>query len=444
MNGSDLYYWVRDDRHRTTIFSCSFCCRNWDRGNFATVAVTVVAALFAFLIYYYLVLPLDLRRDLCDVGFDYLTDGYYKSTKYKKRNKRELVREVLRLRKIGDLPPIYPNGWFALIESSDLKRNEVRHVAALGENFAVFRDENGKAHVLDAYCPHLGANMAIGGVVRGNCLECPFHSWRFDGETGECTSVPYSRKTPEFVKVKKWQSTEANDVIFVWYHAEGEDPGWYPTGIDTVESGSWMFQGRSEFFVGCHIQEIPENGADVAHLNAIHSPSLFGGQDLRFYDKLGLKFMKHVWTAEWNQSPKESHKGILSLTFETRLLQKFSVARMNVKVEQIGPGYVVLEMDTSWGPMLLLQMVTPVEPLLQRVIHRMYSPWQQTIFAKFTLYAELVMFGRDVMVWNHKKYLKKAHIVKEDKTIARHRRWYSQFYSDNSPKFSFRSEGLDW
>ena len=42
-------------------------------------------------------------------------------------------------RKIGKLPPVYPNGWFALLESSQLKKKQVKHVAALGENFAVFR-----------------------------------------------------------------------------------------------------------------------------------------------------------------------------------------------------------------------------------------------------------------------------------------------------------------
>lgn len=42
-------------------------------------------------------------------------------------------------RKVGKLPPVYPNGWFALLESSQLEKGQVKHVSALGENFAVFR-----------------------------------------------------------------------------------------------------------------------------------------------------------------------------------------------------------------------------------------------------------------------------------------------------------------
>lgn len=454
MNESDSDFWPlhwvidleKDAEAKFGYFVCSCSSKMAEvfNENISFLTSAAVAAFILFLIYYYLFLPMDLRRDLCDVGFDYLTDGYYKSVRHKTKNKRELVREVQRLRKIGDLPPIYPNGWFALLESDDLKKSEVKHVVALGENFAVFRNDRGEVKILDAYCPHLGANMAVGGVVRGNCLECPFHNWRFDGETGECSSVPYSEKTPDFIKVKKWECVEVNSFVFVWYHAEGEEPSWYPKDVDAIKNHKWPFHGRSEFLVGCHIQEIPENGADVAHLNAIHSPSLFGGHDLRFYEKLYLKFMRHIWGAQWNQSPDEGHVGIMNLTFDTRVFSKFSIARMDVRVEQIGPGYVELMMDTSWGPMLLLQTVTPIEGLVQRVTHRMYAPYKQMVFAKFTLYAELIMFERDVMVWNHKKYLSKPVLVKEDKTISRHRRWYNQFYSEHSPRFSFQKDTLAW
>lgn len=64
-----------------------------------------------------------------------------------------------------------------------------------GLNLAVFRDERGVAHALDAYCPHMGANLGAGGRVKGNCLECPFHAWRFRGDDGKCTHIPYTDKS---------------------------------------------------------------------------------------------------------------------------------------------------------------------------------------------------------------------------------------------------------
>lgn len=56
----------------------------------------------------------------------------------------------------------------------------------------VFRTESGVANVFDAYCPHLGAHLGIGGKVIGDCIECPFHLWSFRSTDGECVKVPYS------------------------------------------------------------------------------------------------------------------------------------------------------------------------------------------------------------------------------------------------------------
>ena len=53
-----------------------------------------------------------------------------------------------------------------------MKRGEVIQRNALGKSFAIFRgDLNGEVGVLDAYCPHLGSNLAIGGIT--NCVFYP-------------------------------------------------------------------------------------------------------------------------------------------------------------------------------------------------------------------------------------------------------------------------------
>jgi cholesterol 7-dehydrogenase len=70
---------------------------------------------------------------LSDVGYDHLLESSCLGLARRKgRNKRELVREVRRLRKVGKLPPVYPNGWFSLLDSRDLAPGDVKHIAALG------------------------------------------------------------------------------------------------------------------------------------------------------------------------------------------------------------------------------------------------------------------------------------------------------------------------
>ena len=58
----------------------------------------------------------------------------------------------------------------------------------------MYRSKSGKAYVLDAYCPHMGSNLAVGGIVKDECLQCPFHGWVFEGIEGKCVDIPYSDK----------------------------------------------------------------------------------------------------------------------------------------------------------------------------------------------------------------------------------------------------------
>ena len=56
--------------------------------------------------------------------------------------------------------------------------------------------------------------------------------------------------------------------------------------------------------------------------------------------------------------------------------------------------------------------------------------------------------NRDVMVWTNKTYIPNPLLVKEDHLIVNHRRWYSQFYSENSPRLkpsrNEEEEDLSW
>ncbi|UYV83026.1 nvd [Cordylochernes scorpioides] len=230
-------------------------------------------------------------QGLYSVGFSHL-----------KKN-GEVLQASLRTRHLGKLPPVFPNGWYSLAASGQVPVGKVLLVAALGENFAVFRDSEGRVHVLDAYCPHLGANMAVGGHVEGDCLVCPFHGWQFRGSDGVCVFIPYlkSGKTPpEQARVKVWPSCERNDAVMVWYHAEGEAPSWEPPAVAEVEDRRWSSQGSATHHVACHLQEIAENGADIAHFFWIHGPG-------------EVPFLRHDWELQnWGSHP-EPHLNSLQI-----------------------------------------------------------------------------------------------------------------------------------
>ena len=86
-------------------------------------------------------------------------------------------------------------GWFMIGWSAEFEVGEVRALTYFGEDLAAYRDESGELHVLEAHCKHLGAHIGHGGKVIGDCVECPFHGWRWD-PTARTDTSHTSRTAP--------------------------------------------------------------------------------------------------------------------------------------------------------------------------------------------------------------------------------------------------------
>ena len=118
-----------------------------------------------------------------------------------------------------------PNGWFAVAWSKDLVPGEVKRTRYFGQDLVMFRTRQGRVHVFDAYCAHLGAHLGEGGRVVGETLRCPFHGWQYEG-SGKCVAIPYCQDVPSAARVRSWPVSEVNRMIFVWHHAGGREPSW--------------------------------------------------------------------------------------------------------------------------------------------------------------------------------------------------------------------------
>ncbi|NXC44455.1 DAF36 desaturase, partial [Penelope pileata] len=349
---------------------------------------------------------------------------------------------ALRARRPGAPPPPFPNGWYRVLDSAQLPRGAVRSLALLGQQLAAFRAHDGRAHVVDAHCPHLGADLGAGGRVVGSCIECPFHGWRFRGEDGKCTHIPYAEKVPDFARVRSWPCCEVNGMLLLWYHCDGTSPTWAVPEQPEIAAGEWVFRGQTEHFVDTHIQEIPENAADTAHLAFLHGPAILSGSDLRYTQSRLWAFMKHVWEPE-----PHGHCSRMLLQHTATICGKhFSLLDLSVSARQVGPGLVFLTFRHAFlGHGIILQTVTPLEPLLQNVVHKIYYQKNvPAIIPKFILRAECIQFERDVTIWNNKQYLPKPLLVREDAGILKHRRWFAQFYSEGSRRQPVPQGSLDW
>ena len=83
----------------------------------------------------------------------------------------------------------HPYGWFQVAYPDDLEPGGVKSLHFWSTDLVLWRDEAGEYHLQDAFCPHLGAHLGVGGSVQDGAISCPFHGWRWNME-GKNTFVP--------------------------------------------------------------------------------------------------------------------------------------------------------------------------------------------------------------------------------------------------------------
>jgi nitrite reductase (NADH) small subunit len=73
----------------------------------------------------------------------------------------------------------------ALCTLADLPVGLGRPFEVGGVPVAVFHSRDGKVFAVQAECPHKGGPLAD-GMLAGDQVVCPYHSFRFQRDTGEC------------------------------------------------------------------------------------------------------------------------------------------------------------------------------------------------------------------------------------------------------------------
>ena len=165
----------------------------------------------------------------------------------------------------------FPDGWFQVGYSGDLARGRVVSLEYFGRKLAAFRGKGGRAYVVDAFCPHLGAHLGVGGRVVGESLRCPFHGWRFEGIGGRCLEIPYSDRVPSRTRLGTYPVLERNGLLLCWFSAGGAPPAFDVPRFDELDDPGWSPYKRGRWRIRAHPQELMENGADVAHFRVVHA-----------------------------------------------------------------------------------------------------------------------------------------------------------------------------
>ena len=114
---------------------------------------------------------------------------------------------------------VFTESWYPVCMARELPESGVLGATFLDGRVVVFRGEGGAAQVLSAYCPHLGADLALGKVV-GDTLRCAFHHWQYDRE-GTCVKTGAGDPPPPGACLFKFPTVERYGIIWAF---NGETP----------------------------------------------------------------------------------------------------------------------------------------------------------------------------------------------------------------------------
>lgn len=413
-----------------------------------------------------------------------------------RRARQSVERELHELRRTSDphfqarvqerlktYPNRIANGWYKLCDSDDVARGQVKHFDVLGLSLAVFRgQDSGAVSVLDAYCPHLGANLAIGGRVCGDELECPFHKWRV-GLDGCVSHIPYADNIPSSAKTRKWPTREWYNMVLVFYdHDEAERARrgecatrvmsaedvavargmpiedarshgdaaacfvapYEPLEFPAVSSGAFPFRGRHNAHdVYMHLQEFAENSADFRHFDAIHSQMTLPWTSVPIP---GVN-IKHDPRWELGSDTEGRHVAHFRDHAILRVLGRdLPSTGADADITFIGPGgLAVFTFDLrGLGGIVMFQTHTPVSVMRLRTEFRWYaSSAIPSLLLNYIVGSWISQWQNDLDIWENKVFLRKPVLARGDGPMMRMRAWYQQFYATGNARVALRADAED-
>ncbi len=139
--------------------------------------------------------------------------------------------------------------WYRAMPGSRVRRGGMETAMLLGIPLVVGRDNQGRAFAMRDSCPHRGIPLSF-GWFDGEQLECCYHGWKFDCQTGQCREIPSltpeDKLKPERIYAGHFPCQEQDGYIWVFIPdpderlAPGEEPDTTPAPRMPIFSDNYL------------------------------------------------------------------------------------------------------------------------------------------------------------------------------------------------------------
>ncbi len=341
------------------------------------------------------------------------------------------TRQLLSLN--DSLPPPFPEGWFFVASRQELDKTEIIQKTWMGEDIVIWRDDEGRVCVADAYCPHLGSYLGpdAGGRICAGRLVCPFHGFEFDA-TGQCVSTPFAAP-PRSARLGVYETQEINGLVFAWWGIDGRAPQWYlPEDASDPVADDWSRPlVRTARFRG-HPQETTENAVDLAHLSYVHG--------FKSVEQLGAVSVDGpVLRTDFEFTQRVSIAGIPLGTFDVLAnVTIFGLGYSLVEVRERSIGMdtrlwtLATPVDGTHIDLTLVSQIRQIAKPQRRFVGMAFLPTalRTHLMNWFALSQEWLGVRQDRVIWTRKRYRPRPRLCRADGEIMTYRAFCAQFYPE--------------
>jgi nitrite reductase/ring-hydroxylating ferredoxin subunit len=177
--------------------------------------------------------------------------------------KRQPKRQ-LQLDRLG--VPHVPDGWFKVALSRELAAGAVVAKRRMGLDLVVFRTASGQVGVFEDVCPHMGTRLSLGGRVDGDCLVCPLHKLRFDGE-GRCRPAGRDDDDASAIQANRFPVAEQNGAVLAYFDRAGAQPTWT---VPPLDARGWTDFRFRAIRLRTHPIIVAQDLVDLRHFDDVH------------------------------------------------------------------------------------------------------------------------------------------------------------------------------
>lgn len=330
--------------------------------------------------------------------------------------RENLGTQPLQTHKVFNNPDVITEAWWPVCRSTALARGEARSFKITHQRIVVFRGEDQRARALDAFCPHMGADLGNGRVV-DNAIECYFHRWRYDAQ-GALIGIRAESECPKGIALNAWPTEEKYG--FVWVYSGRVAPYPVPSapGLEGDDVLSWHFASPLLF---AHHHVMMAGGIDLLHFATVHD------LDVRFEVQLEEHDAQRIdWKLE-GVLPNDGWRARLGrwlIGDRFRYTARFaggSVVALTYGVDQRlgGNGRPLSPLHILWGCVAEPSGVSRVHVWLLTRRRRGLGGWiLSRLLLLFTALLLTVLRDDDVKAFPNMRF-QPSRLIAEDQSVAR-------------------------